>query len=239
MHVYNEMSGERHTRVFELDPALLRHAAPAQRAVAARRALVPSTVLASGRRPFPVHAAEPWDLGFLVLGGVLLQRVDIAGRRAAEVLGRGDVVRPPVGRRAAAIVSWEVLEPARIALLDRRFEEETHHLRGVMSQLIDRSAARSARLSAHLVIAGYPRMEDRLVAVFRLLAGRFGRPRRGGIAIGLSLTQATLAELVAGRRQAVNVALGRLEERRIIIREGGGWLLRGTAAPDPPAAGAG
>src|SRR5205814_658137 len=60
--------------------------------------------------------------GFLIADGLLARQVEVLGRRCCELLGPGDVIRPwqwdPDGSHVQAEVGWEVLEPARLAVLD-------------------------------------------------------------------------------------------------------------------------
>src|SRR4051794_41959587 len=60
--------------------------------------------------------------GFLIFEGLLSREVEVLGRRCCELLGPGDVIRPwqwnPDGSHVQAEIGWDVLEPARPAVLD-------------------------------------------------------------------------------------------------------------------------
>ena len=63
--------------------------------------------------------------GLLLLDGLLLRRVELGGRWAAELLAAGDLLRPWDREDSLASVprqtGWRVLERARIAVLDIDF----------------------------------------------------------------------------------------------------------------------
>src|SRR3954454_764757 len=63
--------------------------------------------------------------GFLVLDGLLVRRVGIAERVAAELLGPADLLRPLEHDGEDATLpfaaTWRVLQPLLLAVLDRRW----------------------------------------------------------------------------------------------------------------------
>ena len=71
----------------------------------------------------PDDLGGPGCLGLLVLEGFLVRHVDVVGRPATELLGKGDLLRPWEPDRTAPFFSdvrWQVLEPCLVALLDER-----------------------------------------------------------------------------------------------------------------------
>jgi CRP/FNR family cyclic AMP-dependent transcriptional regulator len=113
-------------RVLEVDPELGQDLEPAALAVARPRAIARALWLEPGRwQPF----AEEWDhrghLGLLIVDGFLARTLQLGSRRGVEILGPGDVLRPWVRLADYSSVlleeGWDVLEPARLAVLDRRF----------------------------------------------------------------------------------------------------------------------
>ena len=56
-------------------------------------------------------------------GGLLIREVDVPGAGYAELVGAGDLILPGGGDAGsgAGSIGWRVLEPARVAILDRRF----------------------------------------------------------------------------------------------------------------------
>src|SRR5690349_17908911 len=63
--------------------------------------------------------------GFLVLSGLLVRRVGLNDRMAAELLGPGDLLRPLEHDGEEATLefeaTWRVLDPLRLAVLDLRW----------------------------------------------------------------------------------------------------------------------
>jgi CRP/FNR family cyclic AMP-dependent transcriptional regulator len=108
--------------VLEVDPELGEGIEPEQFALAAGRAVAALLV-------FP--DSGPWEvgqesmdgtghLGLLIVEGLLARRVSVGARGGIELLGPGDVLRPWVRSEfASADVNWSVVEPLRIASLDR------------------------------------------------------------------------------------------------------------------------
>lgn len=219
-------------RVFVRDPALLRRLSERDAAELRRRTVVKAIRLRPGPVASAVLRAGPEDLGFLVLEGLLVQRLPLNGRWSSELVGPGEVVLPV---RGAA--EWRARTYALLAVLDRRFAAGAAAHPAILAEILERHAARGRRLARQLALARLPRMEDRLHALLWLLAQDFGDAGPAGARLVLPVTQETLAELVGGRRQAVNGALQRLRERGLVAtRSGGLWQLRGPplwSSPKP------
>jgi CRP/FNR family cyclic AMP-dependent transcriptional regulator len=169
--------------------------------------------------------------GLFVLSGALCRRIVLGGRTAAELVGPGDLIRPaePFAGWTSWPVecSWEVVRPARLAVLDRAFAERVAAFPEIPLGLNRRSIRRSARMATMLSTLCQTRVEDRLMALFCHLADRFGRTRSDCIHVPLPLTHSLLAELVAARRPSVTKALATLREEGSLRRDEEGWLLRG------------
>jgi CRP-like cAMP-binding protein len=170
--------------------------------------------------------------GLLVLGGILVRRVGLEGRQAAELLGPGDLLRPLEHDGEQATLpfeaSWRVLVPLRLAVLDRRWSARMAPFPEVAIGLTARAMLRSRRLANMFLIAGYPHLEDRLWLLLWELADRYGTVRHDGVHVPVPMTHQVLSELAGARRPAVSAALARLTERVERVRDG--WLLYG----DPP-----
>lgn len=224
-------------QIFAHEPELLEHV-PAPEAEAARhRTVVTSLELPVGDLTPPAVRSDPFDLGFLVLDGLMLRRVEVARGRTIELLGSGDVIRPwrERGNDSMLAVSqhWRIAEPTRLAVLDRRFEQDVARWPGVVAGLLDRLADRADALSVQLALAQLPRLEARLLFMLWHIAGRFGRVEPRGVTLP-PLTQATLAEMTASQRPSVNGALARLRDRGLIAPgRHGCWCLLGE--PDDAA----
>jgi CRP-like cAMP-binding protein len=172
--------------------------------------------------------------GLLVLDGLLVRRVGIAERVAAELLGPGDLLRPLEhdGEEATLpfAATWRVLEPLTLAVLDQRWTARTAPYPEVGVALAGRAMRRSRRLANMFVIDSYPHLDERLLLLLWELADRYGRVRREGVHVPLRMTHQTLSELAAARRPSVSAVLGRLAASGALQRVDDGWLLRG----EPP-----
>lgn len=165
----------------------------------------------------------------LVLEGLLLRRVDLGGRSAAELLGPGDLLRPnqvddaePMLERSTA---WRALEVSRLAVLDDNVVECMASYPGVVGRLLDRSLERSRRLAVNMAIVHHRRVDIRLQMLFWHLADRWGHVRGRRVIVPLRLTHTVLADLVAAQRPTISAALSDLGRRHILRPIPQGWLL--------------
>lgn len=175
-------------------------------------------------------------IGLLVLKGVLVHRVGIDDRYSAELLGEGDVLRslrgePPTSTLPVS-VSWLVLEPSRLAVLDERFVRQLASFPQIAGRLFARSVLRTRQFAVNLAIVHQARVDVRLYLLFWHLAGRWGRVRSDGVVVPLRLTHSLLAELVAARRPTVTSAMSDLNRRGVVRTVEDGWLLCGEPPTD-------
>src|SRR4051794_35351495 len=172
--------------------------------------------------------------GLLVLDGLLVRRVGIDDRFAAELLGPGDILRPLEHDGEEATLpfeaTWRALEVLRLAVLDRHWSLRMCRFPDVGVALTGRAMLRSRRLANTLVIASHPRLDERLRLLLWESADRYGTVHPDGVRLRLPLPHAVLAELAAARRPSVSTALGRLARAGLLERRDGVWILRG----DPP-----
>lgn len=215
------------------DPDLAEALPGSRRARLARACVVPELRIDAGL--WPGQEAEPGDaIGMLVIEGLLIRRVGIDGRYGAELLGRGDLLRPwqeESGKLTLPLTSvWVASEPTRLAILDARFANLLGRYPQLGGRVLARAVRRARHLGTHMAIAHQARVDVRLHMLFWHLASRFGRVRSDGVIVPLRLTHSILAELVAAQRPTVTSAISALtNEGRIRLLEGG-WLLAG----DPP-----
>lgn len=173
--------------------------------------------------------------GLFVVEGLLCRDVVIEGRRAAELIGPGDLLRPLASEAPEPSVSfeiaWEVLQPTTLAVLDRRFASIVAPWPEVTSALMERMVRRAHALAFQLAVSHLKLVETRLLAVLWYYADSWGRVTPEGRIVSVRLTHALLARVVGARRPSVSTALGRLHDRGLVERiENGHWLLLG----DPP-----
>jgi CRP/FNR family transcriptional regulator, cyclic AMP receptor protein len=222
--------------LLEVDPDLAERLPPDRVAAAKRAGLVRVRRLGVGSWEPSGSNPEPEGFGLLVLSGFLVRRVGRDGRFGAEVLGRGDLLRPwqSPGRVASRPfeASWQTIAAAELAVLDRDFLRRVAPFPEVAERLVDRAMLRSRHLALELAIVQQRRVEQRLQMLFWLLADRWGYVTSHGVRVAAPLTHALLAELVAARRPSVSAALGKLAEAGEVTRIGNEWILRGSLPPD-------
>ena len=219
-------------RVLDADVGLADGLAPAARRMACHH-LVTNTVYVHVGRWAPSRPAEEL-FGLLLLDGMLIRRVSVAGRSSVELLGQGDLIRPwPAhadGYGVAPEIAWHALTPTTLAVLDRRFVTLAARWPEILIALSDRAVRRSRSLALRLALAQAPSVVARVLVVLWHLADRWGHVTSDGTVVSVTLSQSVLAELVAARRQSVCMAVAELRRRGLIARRGDGhWVLSGTS----------
>jgi len=218
--------------LLELDRDLARIADPARRG--ALGTLWTETIKLERGAWEPELREPPGDhLGYLVVDGLLGRRVFVPDRgRSLELLGQGDLFRPWQEDAASfSRVSWTVLEPAAVAILDQSFAARAREIPELLETLTERALRRSRRLAVSAAIANTVGVEDRLLLLLWQLTELWGRKAPGGAMLPFRLSHQTLADLVGARRPTVTLALRSLSQREQLRRgEGGEWLLVG----EPP-----
>lgn len=227
-------------RLLDADPVL--GEALAGRALAQARAAAladVATIPPGPWEPDPRGEEAAGCLGLLVLDGLLLRHVDVAGSGWTEILGVGDVVRPwtPGCEATASIPAQgrcEVLEPLHVAILDRRLLGRVAAWPELVSALAGRLVERQRRVTYHLASSQSVRIEDRLWVALWHLADRWGRVGTDGVIVDLpGLTHQALARMVGAQRPSTTSAIGRLQRRGLLDRDHDRrWVLRGEATPD-------
>jgi CRP/FNR family transcriptional regulator, cyclic AMP receptor protein len=187
--------------------------------------------LPRGNWPAATHT-EHGLMGLLVVDGVLARCMGFGKTAYPELVGRGDLVRPwdaePEGHLGRLDVSWQVLEPCRVAVLDRRFAGIVGRWPEIVDQLLSRAMSRASALDFSMAIAQLPLLDARLLAMLWHLADRWGVPVDEGVCVPIRLTHSLLASMVLARRPSVSTALAELDRRGLVSRSGDGWLLRGA-----------
>ena len=181
--------------------------------------------------PGPPPAAAVGHLGLLLLDGMLLREVTLAGSPTAELLGPGDIVRPWDRDGTDALVpheiGWSVVAPARLAVLDGKFTRSAAEFPEVLTAIVERASRRGDRLAIHQAVSHLTRVDDRLLALFWALAERFGRVTSDGVAVSVRLSHRALGSMIGARRPSVTTALGQLAARGDLEkRDDDVWLLK-------------
>lgn len=216
------------------DSDLAEAIAPEERAAAIEDCVAGVRDLPSGSWAGQREDMTPDGIGLLVLGGLLIRRVGVGSGFGAELLGQGDLLRPWQGEGAASSLArttgWRVLEPARIAVLDKPAAIRFAHYPELTGRLVARALDRARNLATTTAIVHHTRVEARLQMLFWHLAERWGRVRPDGVIVPLRLTHSMLADLVSARRPSVSTGLSELARRGLVRRDGPDWLLSG----EPP-----
>jgi hypothetical protein len=175
---------------------------------------------------------EAHHRGFLIFEGLLAREVEVLGRRCCELLGPGDVIRPwqwdPDGSHVQAEIGWQVLEPARLAVLDHALVQRLGPFPQLGVELFSRGIRRAHALAVALAISHHQRVDDRLLLTLWHLAERWGRVTREGVVVPLPLSHQRLADLVGAHRPSVTTAMGDLaRDGALSRRDDGDWVLHG------------
>jgi hypothetical protein len=227
------------TRVLEEDPDLHERLPDRERSRAAAQALARVETLDVGLWQEPESPDVHWDgFGLLVLEGILGRRVTLRRFDCTELLGQGDLLRPWTFTSAATAsvpskVTWNVVEPVRIATLDRRFALAVAPWPEISAALMDRIVQRSRWLAFQLAVCHVVRVDTRLLLMFWHFADRWGRMTADGVRVRIPVTHSVLASVVGARRPSGTTALRRLGEEGLIERRPhGDWLLHGAPPAD-------
>ncbi len=217
----------------DADPDFGELLAPAALEEARRRATARVVVVSEGGWQSLLGGAGGEHLhGFLVVDGLIVRTVEVCGRRCAELIGPGDLVRPwqwdDEGSHVHAEIAWTVLEPARLALIDGELVTRIAPWPELGVELFTRGIRRAHHLGVALAIAYHQRVDERLLLTLWHLAERYGRVHPDGIVVPLPLVHNRLALLVGAYRPSVTAALGGLTRRgKLSRRENGDWVLHG------------
>jgi hypothetical protein len=220
--------------IVDADPDLGELLSPAEREKARRQAVTRVRRLSPGEwKAAEALESDVHHQGFLVIDGLLSREVEVIGRRAVELIGDADVLRPwgwdPTGSHVRAEVGWVVLEPTRMAVLDHQLVMQMNPWPQLGLELFSRGTRRAHGLAVALAISHHPRVDDRLLLTLWHIAERWGRVRPDGIAIPLPLSHERLAVVVGAHRPAVTTAMGELVRSGALSRGNDRfWVLHGT-----------
>jgi CRP/FNR family cyclic AMP-dependent transcriptional regulator len=215
--------------LFDVDPELGETLDPRHLTEARARAIVAVVDVPSGPwSPAPIGEMASRPFGLLIVDGMLVRELLLAGSTMTELLGPGDLVdfRDPDDALLPVLTRWSVPERAEVAIVDDRILAMLRTWPVVGRILLERAGRRAGRLVAHRAIAQLPRVDQRLLAFFGHLAEYWGRVGTAGVVIPLQLTHETLGRLIGARRPTVSLALKELSASGMLERRGdGAWLL--------------
>ena len=197
-------------------------------------ATLPEIEIETGPWHLPEGGSD--EIGYIVLSGMLLRRVRVAGGRSVELLGAGDLLLPWREERASfSHPEWEVVDRGRLAVLDLRPSSPLSHSPAAVSAIAARAVDRSRGLALQSAIMSIVGIEERLLALLWALAERWGDVVAAGVEIRVNVPQSVLAEMIGARRPTVSLALSSLGDAgQLIAPEPGRWILRGEPPPVVP-----
>ncbi|HEX3317932.1 MAG TPA: helix-turn-helix domain-containing protein [Solirubrobacteraceae bacterium] len=219
--------------LLDADPDLGDALDPEDRRAAHRYAVARLERVPEGAWPADRHwRGDDDSVGLLVLDGLLTRDLYLADRKASELLGTGDLLRPwqDDERRPGVTVQWTVHDPLRLAVIDRRLMLVAARWPAIADALVDRAFRRARALAFNLAMSQLVGIDRRLLMLFWDAASRWGRVTPEGVRVRLPLTHQTLARLVGSRRPSVSLALADLTAQGRVQHEGADWLLCG----EPP-----
>jgi CRP-like cAMP-binding protein len=174
------------------------------------------------------------DFGLLILSGLLLREIEVAGRSFVEFRGAEDLLRPwddaSEITSVQARITWTAREHTRLAWLDGEFATSVGAWAEITSVLMARATRRARLLSFRLAILELRHVDLRVLLLLWHLADRWGQVSGEGVRLNLDLTHDLIARMVGAHRTSVTVALQRLVDEGRVARAGRKWLLLG----DPP-----
>ncbi len=199
---------------------------------AAEALTVPCVTLEPGHVDVGAVIERNACFGAFVLDGMLVAHLRVGEQAGMRILGPGDVVSTGTVPASMLLVDsgCRAVVRTRLAMLGKDVLVGAHRWPRLIAGLHARTAEQIERVSVQLAICQLPRVEDRLLALFWLLAESWGRVTTSGTVLPLALTHETLGALIGARRPTVTLALGELAARGAVLRQGRAWLL-----VEPPA----
>jgi hypothetical protein len=183
-------------------------------------------------QPPTAQRAHGRDFGLLVLNGLLVRDVELAGRSFSELRGPEDLLRPwddaTEITSVSARVTWTAREPTRLAWLDGDFASSIAPWPELTAVLFARATRRARLLSFRLAILELTHVDLRVLLLFWHLADRWGRVHPTGVELDLDLSHELIARMVGAHRTSVTVALKKLTDEGRITRAGRRWTLLGA-----------
>jgi CRP/FNR family cyclic AMP-dependent transcriptional regulator len=221
-----DLRQDRRASLLCLDPDLGNHLDPEEREAARAGAYlrvvdVPvgpfdlDEVIANGLQPF----------GAMVVSGLVMRETGLIGQPALRLFGPGEIFCDeldsvePKGR-------WAVAAETRLAILDDHLLLAIRRWPRLVRALFGRLQQGHEATLLQLAISHQPRVEERVMALMRMLATRWGRVTPDGVVLRLALTHEAIGRMIGARRPTVSLALGALREKGLLVRQkDGGWLL--------------
>jgi CRP/FNR family transcriptional regulator, cyclic AMP receptor protein len=172
----------------------------------------------------------------VLVSGLVARTMTLEDGSAAELLGPGALLAPPGsgGQEQLGLpgyhVRFEALETSRVGIVGPELLAGLAARPELVAALLAGRGRDDAERAAMRAICRLTGVDRRLLALFRLLAARHGRPTPDGVAVPVAIPHRLLAELVGARRPTVTTALRALRHSGELRRlDDGTWLLRDRA----------
>jgi CRP/FNR family transcriptional regulator, cyclic AMP receptor protein len=217
-------------QLLQCDPDLAEGLAKEERAIATQALPVRVASLKKGPwHPGP-EPPEPGHLGYLIVKGLLVRRIEVAQGSSIELLGRGELLRPWQEDTSSFCRStWEVVEPTTLAQVGPQLTRCLSQWPVLVSNLMDRGIRRSRALAADAAASNIVGLEERLLTALWQLAETWGEARTDGVHLSIRLPHRLLAELMGARRPSITSALAELKSTgQLSSTPDGFWILCGN-----------
>jgi CRP-like cAMP-binding protein len=176
------------------------------------------------------------DFGLLILDGLLVRQLELAGRCFVELRGAEDLLRPwddaTEVTSVNAQVSWTARRPTRLAWLDGDFASNISEWPEITAMLLARATRRGRLLSFRLAILELRHVDLRVLLLLWHLADRWGRVGPEGVRLDLDLTHDLIGHMIGAHRTSVTVALRKLCDAGRLVKDGRHWVLLGPPPQD-------
>lgn len=166
-------------------------------------------------------------IGILLVKGCMTMEMSVAGRPCTRLITAGELVLID-GRSGPGLACswvWTALGEVVVAILDQRVLVIARHLPRLLSALLQRASEQTRQSFLQQAISQLPRVDDRLLALFWVIADRIGTISGDEIRLELSVTHEMLAHMIGARRPTVSLGLTRLHGQNLLHNDGGHWLL--------------
>lgn len=200
--------------------------------------LVPRLVPVGAWDPALILRDRPGTLALFVQAGSITREHVVSGRTVSDLLGPGDVISlserlipPPLPR---IDVRFTVLEEAHVVVLDDEAVRTLCRRPEFAADMIVLAADHASRLAAMRALSHLPRVEQRVLAFFSVMAERAGRVTPDGLVVPLALSHEELGRHVGAQRSTISLALKWLADEGLLVRTGrGSWLMPEAHAGEP------
>lgn len=182
---------------------------------------------------------HPLFLGYMILEGAVTREIIISGRPSLELLGPGDLIRPwvvPEPLKAMDVTAeWSLVSEGKFAVVNEDFHLQAREFPSVLTELMDRVVSRARWLGFQVALCQVPRIDLRLLLLFRYLAERWGDDVPRGTKIPIRLSHRNLAAMIGARRPKVSSELAGLAEQDLVSQDSDGTWTFFAAEVNPMA----